>query len=180
MIVIGSMWWNGTLAALCIGAGAYFAGRAVRRADGRAVNWAHVLMALGMAGMFSPAGDPVPPVAGAVTFALVGAWFVAVRVRTGGPGIDGPCHVAIGCAAMVLMYLLHGTGVAGDHVGHGGRCRVEHAGGGTGPPARGVLRLARLDPRGRSRAARRHACRERRPQPRARACCARSPPRTPS
>ena len=61
---------------------------------------------------------------------VIGAWFAAARLRQG-PGAPGdPIHVAVGCGAMVVMYLgmpaEHSSGTAG-HAGHAG-----HAAMGTG------------------------------------------------
>lgn len=111
------------LAVLSLGVVVVFVVRGTVQADGRAIRSAHALMGLGMAGMFWPAGDLVPRAPGALVFGLLGAWFAAVKLRSGGAGVDGPAHVAIGSAAMVLMYLGHrhedaGTGGPTGHVGH--------------------------------------------------------------
>ncbi len=79
-------------------------------------------MAIAMAAMFAPRVDPVPAPVGAVVFAVLGAWFAAARLRGGAGAAGEPTHVAVGCAAMVVMYLGtpaagHGTGTAG-HAGH--------------------------------------------------------------
>ena len=129
--MIGWTWLNPVLALAAIGIGGYFAVRGARgRPQDRLTCWTHGLMALAMAPMFWPWGDPVPPAAGAVVFAVIGAWFAAARLRQG-PGAPGdPIHVAVGCGAMVVMYLgmpaEHSSGTAG-HAGHAG-----HAAMGTG------------------------------------------------
>jgi Domain of unknown function (DUF5134) len=90
-------------------------------ATDRAAGALHVLMGLGMAGMFSPWGDPVPPAAGAALFAVAAAWFLARLLRAGGSG--EVLHLVVGSAAMVLMYLtapLSGATPGGGHVGHAG------------------------------------------------------------
>jgi hypothetical protein len=122
---MGWAWFNPVLALAAIGVGGYFALRGARgRPEDRATCWTHGLMALAMAPMFWPWGDPVPAHVGAVVFAVIGVWFVAARLRRG-PGAPGdPTHVAVGCGAMVVMYLgmstEHGTGTAGQagHAGH--------------------------------------------------------------
>ena len=74
----------------------------------------YAAMALGMAAMFSPVGDPVPGPAWAVLFALSGAWFGAVLLRFRSPGVlDGEAlHVVVGSAAMLFM-------LGADHGGRG-------------------------------------------------------------
>jgi hypothetical protein len=68
---------------------------------------ADVLMALGMAAMLSPLGDPVPPAVGALAFGLVAAWSL---VAVAGAGARGrrttPVQHAVGAAAMVLMFAM--------------------------------------------------------------------------
>lgn len=48
----------------------------------------HLAMALGMAAMFSPLGDPVPPLVWLIVFGMAGAWFAACLLRAGGPADD--------------------------------------------------------------------------------------------
>jgi hypothetical protein len=68
---------------------------------------AGVLMALGMAAMLSPLGDPIPAVAGEVVFGLVAAGSLARALGTPEPGrrTAWAGHVA-GGAAMVLMFAM--------------------------------------------------------------------------
>ncbi|MEJ2888060.1 DUF5134 domain-containing protein [Actinomycetospora aeridis] len=100
----------------------------------------HVVMSLGMAAMVLPATtDLVPPVAGAVAFAVLGAaWtvrLVALRSRgiALGSAIGGdrcaahPTHLLLSNAAMAVMYvaMVPSGGAmagmdAGGHAGHGG------------------------------------------------------------
>lgn len=120
VITIGSTLWNGLLVGLSLAAGAVFVVRASAGSPDRTACGAHALMGLAMAGMFWPGGDPVPAVAGAVAFAVLGVWFAVTWLRRGSRRVDGPAHVAVGSVAMVLMYLTH-TG--GAHVGH-----ADHAG----------------------------------------------------
>ncbi|MBN9098594.1 MULTISPECIES: DUF5134 domain-containing protein [unclassified Pseudonocardia] len=103
---MGSTWVNALLAGIGLGAGAVFLLAAARRPAQRPGCLAHALMGLGMAGMFSPWGDPVPPVAGALVFVVVAAWFAAALLRTGRVGLTESTHLVVGPAAMVLMYLV--------------------------------------------------------------------------
>ena len=121
--MIGWNWWNPVLALAAVAVVGFFVARGVAGRGGhRAACWTHALMAIAMAGMFSPRVDPVPAPVGAAVFAVLGAWFAAVRLRDGAEAADEPAHIAVGSAAMVVMYLEmpaagHGTGAAG-HAGH--------------------------------------------------------------
>ena len=81
------------------------AGRAAARPD--VTDGADVLMALGLAAMLSPLGDPIPPTAGVVVFGLVAAWSLVGAVGAGEPGrrVAWVWH-AVGGAAMVLMFAM--------------------------------------------------------------------------
>ena len=100
-------WAYPALAVVAVGVGLYFLVRgATCDGAGRATCWAHALMAAGMAAMFSPWQGLIPAPAGAVVFTVVAAWFAAERLRGGGTGAaDEATHVAVGSAAMVVMYL---------------------------------------------------------------------------
>jgi hypothetical protein len=116
--VTGWAWWFPALAVVAGAAAGYFAVRSVTcRSAGRAVCGAHALMGAGMAAMFWPWVRPVPATAGALVFAVLGAWFAASRLR-GGNGAGGAGHVAVGCAAMVVMYL--GISVQSPSAGNAG------------------------------------------------------------
>ncbi len=121
------IWVHGALAGLSMAIGGLHLFRAVRLRSGRVLEAAYAAMALGMAGMFSPVGDPVPGPAWAVLFALSGAWFGAVLLRFRSPGVlDGEAlHVVVGSAAMLFMLGAdHQAGGveahAGGHLAHGG------------------------------------------------------------
>lgn len=121
MITISSSWWNGLLVVCSLLVGAAFVAQAVMADRDRAACWAHALMGLAMAGMFWPSGDPTPTAAGVLVFAVIGAWFAALWLRSGSGRVDGPAHVVVGSTAMVLMYLTHGGGAhvgGGEHAGH--------------------------------------------------------------
>lgn len=109
------------LCAASLVAAGVLAVRAIRPGADRAAAAAHVLMGLGMAGMFSPWGDPTPPMLGAAVFAVAAAWFLAQRLRSGAS--DDGLHLVVGPAAMVLMYLTApaaGSAPGGGHAGHAG------------------------------------------------------------
>jgi hypothetical protein len=68
---------------------------------------ADVLMALGLAAMLSPLGDPIPPTAGLVVFGLVAAWSLVGAVGAGEPRRRVAwVWRAVGGAAMVLMFAM--------------------------------------------------------------------------
>jgi Domain of unknown function (DUF5134) len=73
------------------------------------------VMGLGMAAMFSPWGDPVPPPVGACVFAALALWFGARLLREVPAGAGGAAHLVLAPAAMAAMYLSHGHG--GHHAG---------------------------------------------------------------
>ncbi len=107
--------------------------RAAAAVPGGAVGeLSHAVMALGMAAMFSPLGDPLPVGLWAVVFVLCGAWFAAVALRSRDRGGDAAHHV-VGSAAMLFMlfsghgHVDTGTGAAAGHPAHHGG-----AGGGVG------------------------------------------------
>ncbi len=81
------------------------ASRAAARPD--VTDGADVLMALGLAAMLSPLGDPIPPTAGVVVFGVVAAWSLVGAVGAGEPGrrVAWVWH-AVGGAAMVLMFAM--------------------------------------------------------------------------
>ena len=105
-------WGSGALAVVCLAVGLLHLVRlAVVRRDilGEA---SHVAMALGMAAMASPLGNPVPGPIWTAVFAVIAAWFGALVLRSGGFGGE-PGHHVIGSAAMLFM-------LAADHTaGHG-------------------------------------------------------------
>jgi hypothetical protein len=102
------------LVTLSLGVAVVFAAL-VRPRCGRSAAAAHVLMGLGMAAMFSPWGDPVPPLLGASVFAALALWFGARLLRGVLAGPGGAAHLVVAPAAMAAMYLSHGHG--GHHAG---------------------------------------------------------------
>jgi Domain of unknown function (DUF5134) len=66
---------------------------------------ADLLMALSLAAMLWPLGNPIPPLAGEVTFSLVVAWSLvaALGVREVGRRVEWAPHV-VGGAAMIYMF----------------------------------------------------------------------------
>ena len=119
--MVDPIWWDATLSVISLGVGAVFVHGLRAGTENRAVAGAHALMALGMAGMFSPWGDPVPAPVLVAVFGVTAAWFLAVRLRAGAG--DPATHTAVGCAAMTVMYLggQHDPGPAATgHAGHHG------------------------------------------------------------
>ena len=97
------------LATLSLGVAVVFAGF-VRPRCGRLAAATHTLMGLGMAAMFSPWGDPVPPLVGAVVFAALALWYGTRLLRGVPAGAGGAAHLVVAPAAMAAMYLSHGHG----------------------------------------------------------------------
>jgi hypothetical protein len=100
--------------------------------DGLDIDLAHVLMAIAMAGMLTPALATLPDTAWVVIFAIVTAWFalrVARDARASGASSLAAGHCAphlVHGAAMVYMFVavlapaatgtaMSGTGAAGGH-----------------------------------------------------------------
>jgi small neutral amino acid transporter SnatA (MarC family) len=129
--VLDTPWSAALLAVLSLSTAAVFAVEPARRSGERTVLAVHALMGVAMAGMFSPWGDPVPPLAGAVVFGVVAAWFVALRLNRGGTGVDATTHTAVASVAMVVMYLWHQPAGTPDAAA-GGSGHAHHAAGATG------------------------------------------------
>ena len=98
------------LATLSLGVAAVFAVLVVRPRCGRLAAGTHALMGLGMAAMFSPWGDPVPPLPAAGVFAAIAVWFGARLLRGAPTGAGGAAHLVVAPAAMAAMYLSHAHG----------------------------------------------------------------------
>jgi hypothetical protein len=119
-------WLSGALAVACVAVGLLHLLRLVvlrRDVVGEAT---HAAMAVGMAAMSSPLGDPVPELVWATVFVLCGAWFAALAVRARSVRGDAGHHV-VGTGAMLFMLLSghsHAPGTGGSehagHLGHGG------------------------------------------------------------
>jgi hypothetical protein len=102
----------------------------------RAVDVAHVLMAVGMAAMLSPVGGPLPMAAWQTVFLLLTAWFAGSWWQSRGAddrwhgGWHGNgLHHALGAAAMLYML------TAMPHSGHAG---APWLAGGLGPDMTGL------------------------------------------
>ncbi|GAB1508159.1 DUF5134 domain-containing protein [Actinophytocola sp. KF-1] len=103
----------------------------------RAVDVAHVLMAVGMAAMLSPVGGPLPMAAWQTVFLLLTVWFAASWWHSRGAADTGwhggwhgnGLHHALGAAAMLYML------TAMPHAGHSGAPWLP---GGLGPDMTGM------------------------------------------
>jgi hypothetical protein len=115
---MGSTWVNALLSAISLGTAGVFVIAATRRPAGRPSCLAHALMGIGMAGMFSPWGDPVPTVVGALGFTVVAAGFGARLLRSGRQACIDSAHLVVGPLAMVFMYVAMGPTTEPMHVGH--------------------------------------------------------------
>jgi hypothetical protein len=103
----------------------------------RAVDVAHVLMAVGMAAMLSPVGGPLPMAAWQTVFLLLTVWFAgawwqsrgATRSTWHGGWHGNGLHHALGAASMLYML------TAMPHAGHSGAPWLP---GGIGPEMTGL------------------------------------------
>ncbi|MCE3550269.1 DUF5134 domain-containing protein [Pseudonocardia sp. RS11V-5] len=117
-------WFNALLACVSLVLGLLHLVRlATARRDGRpaAGEAAHAVMGFGMAAMFSPVGDPVPPAVWIAAFGLSAAWFAALALRTGPASDDAGHHVVCGVAMLFMLSLGLGeqAAPAGGHAHHG-------------------------------------------------------------
>jgi hypothetical protein len=109
-------WGSAALALACLAAaGLHLLRLAVRRRD-VVGEGSHASMALGMAAMASPLGDPVPEPAWTGLYVVIAVWFAVLVLRTRSTGGDALHHV-VGSGAMLFMLAAdHSTG----HMAHGG------------------------------------------------------------
>jgi hypothetical protein len=109
-------WVSGGLAVLCLAIGLLHMVRMVVLRQDVAGELSHAAMALGMAAMFSPLGNPVSGPVWTVVFALAIVWFGGALVRSRTFGGDAGHHV-VGSGAMLLMlaagHSANGHGAAG-------------------------------------------------------------------
>jgi hypothetical protein len=132
-------WVSAGLAVVCLAVAALHLARLALHAGGfgdvpggPVGEVSHAAMALGMAAMFSPLGDPLPGPVWTVVFVLCGLWFAAVAVRSrsvGGPVVHTAAHHVVGSAVMLFMLLTHhnDADLPAGHAAH------HTAGGGLGP-----------------------------------------------
>lgn len=111
-------WLSGVLTALCLAIGGLHLFRALRRPRGRPLEIGYAVMALGMAGMYSPLGDPVPAPVWVVLFLLGACGFGASLLRARSLTLcDGEAlHLLVGSVAMLFM--LWADQQAGGAAGH--------------------------------------------------------------
>ena len=115
-------WLHGVLAALSLAVGLLHLLRLVARRRQVALEASYAAMGLGMAGMYSPVGDPVPAPVWAALFLLCAGWFGGLIVRERSPGALGgeALHLVVGSAAMLFMLGAdrQAGGSAGGHPAH--------------------------------------------------------------
>ncbi|HSL08049.1 MAG TPA: DUF5134 domain-containing protein [Pseudonocardiaceae bacterium] len=116
------MWVKLIFFAACLAVAGYYAatlithslgtrdGAGARRSGGYELS--HLGMALGMAAMFSPLGDPVPRLVWLIVFGMAAAWFVTCLLHAGTPADGAAHHHLVANLAMLVM-------VASDHRQHG-------------------------------------------------------------
>jgi hypothetical protein len=118
------VWVYAVLTVLCLVIGMLHLLRLVSVRRDAAAESSCTAMALGMAGMFSPVGDPVPVPVWVAIFVGAGSWFAASVLRRGSEG-DAAHHV-VGSVAMLFMLAEdHAAARAGGdehaaHAAHGG------------------------------------------------------------
>jgi hypothetical protein len=116
-------WVHGALAVLSLAIGLMHLVRLVLRRRDLVLEGSYAAMALGMAGMFSPLGDPLPAGFWGVVFLLCAGWFGGLMIRARAVGLLGgeAAHLVIGSAAMLFMLGADRAagGVGGQHAAHG-------------------------------------------------------------
>lgn len=95
----------------------------------------HLVMAIGMAAMFSPLGDPVPRLVWLLVFGMAAAWFTACLLHAGADADDAAHHHLVGNVAMLFMaargHHQHGDAATpGRQAGSGHEGHTAAAGGG--------------------------------------------------
>jgi hypothetical protein len=112
-------WGTGALAVACLAAGVLHLVRLVVVRRDVAGEVSHAAMALGMAAMASPLGDPVPQPVWTAVYVLVAGWFAVLVLHTRAVGGDAVHHV-VGSGAMLFMLGVDHSAGHGVHAGHGG------------------------------------------------------------
>lgn len=126
---------QGVLSAACLVVGGYYVVTLIARGGGPGygvTRWAgigydlsHLVMALGMAAMFSPVDVPIPRLVWLVVFGVAAAWFATGAVRHGLRG-DATTHHLVANLAMLFMVAvpsLH-TGPRSMDAGHEGHAEM--------------------------------------------------------
>jgi hypothetical protein len=130
--VAGPSWVRWLLAAVLLAVAGYCVARLVvaqRVPHGypachRAVDVAHLIMALGMAVMVSPVGGPVPAAGWETAFVLIAAWFLGAAARRGAmrPRPAGwPCgwrggNLHHAAAALAMLYMITAMPADAQHM----------------------------------------------------------------
>jgi uncharacterized protein DUF5134 len=136
------VWW--ILAVACAAVAGYYATALITHglspqadAGGRRGGYelSHLAMALGMAAMFSPLGDPVPGLVWLIVFGTAAVWFTVRLLRAGTAADDAAHHHLVANLAMLFMVVgghrQHDTGTtAGEPVSAGHEGHTTVAGGG--------------------------------------------------
>lgn len=112
---MGPLWVQWIFFAACMTVASYYAAAVVTRLGG---NWhsgahpaslgyplSHLAMALGMAAMFAPIGNPLPRLVWLVIFGAAAAWFATQTLRTA-VRTDATGHHLVANLAMLFMVLL--------------------------------------------------------------------------
>jgi hypothetical protein len=136
---VGPIWVQWIFSVSCLAIGGYYATVLItRRGDlregsgkwgGAGYELSHLGMALGMAAMFSPIGDPLPRLMWLLVFGMLAAWFASRTLREGLRPDDTAQHLVANLAMLFMVLAMGGhtvtVGTAGAHAGHEG-----HAAGG--------------------------------------------------
>ena len=115
----GAVWIQTAFALVLIAVAGQCASRLVQAGrdaplPGAVRHGADLLMALGLAAMLWPPGNPIPPLAGEIVFGLVVAWSLAGAVAAGAAGhrLELAQHAVSG-AAMLYMFAAMSAGSFG-------------------------------------------------------------------
>jgi hypothetical protein len=110
------VWGSGVLAMACLAVGVLHLVRlAVVRRD-VVGEVSHVAMALGMAAVASPFGNPVPEPVWTMVFVVIASWFALLVVRSRGFGGERGHHVVGSVAMLFMLAVEHGSASsAGGH-----------------------------------------------------------------
>lgn len=148
---MGPVWVQWIFSVACIAVGGYFATVLITQRGefrealggspaGAEYQLSHLVMALGMAAMFAPVGDPLPRLVWVVVFGMSAAWFASGALRAG-LRADATGYHLVAHLAMLFMLVSphHHHGAAGSTGGPGGSGHEGHTSAASGGWLEGPL-----------------------------------------